>query len=395
MQTQRSKADFPKPLQQWYETILRYLPSLSRPQARVLAMWSFSLVVTKRIGVSSNANFLASYLDQDEGALRQRLREFYWEAEQKRGKKRRELEVTRVFPDLLRWVLSLWSPEQKQLVLAMDATTHKDVFVVLSIHVVYRSCAIPIAWAILPGNQPGSWKPYWQALFHHLKGSIPADWRVIVLADRGLYAAWLFHAIKETGWHPFLRINPDGKFKIEEGDWQELQAFLSEPGQQRMAKVTCFKRDSVDATLFARWNQEYESPWYILTDMPAQEAEIAWYGMRTWIESGYRDLKRDGWQWQSTRMTKPQRAERVWLVMAVAMLWVLNAGSAMEDNHLRGKTNSLKDKAASSEESDVDIVRIISCFLRGLNTILAMLLKGSELTLTYFPAMRWPSTVPT
>lgn len=28
-----------------------------------------------------------------------------------------------------------------------------------------------------------------------------------MLADRGLYAHWLFEAIRRNGWHPFLRIN--------------------------------------------------------------------------------------------------------------------------------------------------------------------------------------------
>jgi hypothetical protein len=29
----------------------------------------------------------------------------------------------------------------------------------------------------------------------HLEGSIPAEWQVLVLADRGLSARWLFQAI--------------------------------------------------------------------------------------------------------------------------------------------------------------------------------------------------------
>ena len=35
---------------------------------------------------------------------------------------------------------------------------------------------------------------------------------MIVLADRGLYARWLFRRIMRLGWHPFLRINTGGPF---------------------------------------------------------------------------------------------------------------------------------------------------------------------------------------
>ena len=393
MKERKSQTDFPKPLQQWFEIVQENLPSLTRPQARVLAMWSFSLVMTKRIGLTSNANFLASYLEQDENTLRQRLREWYWSAEQKRGAKRQELEVTRVFPDLLGWVLRLWPPDHKWLVLAMDATTHKDIFVVLAIHVVYRCCAIPVAWKILPGNQPGSWKPHWQALFDYLQGVVPADWCVIVLADRGLYAPWLFQTIQKSGWHPFLRINVDGKFKIGEGDWQDLQAFLPQPGQ-RSAQVTCFKKNSVQATLLARWTQGYEEPWYILTDMSEKEAEPGWYSFRTWIESGFRDLKHDGWQWQYTRITDPKRAERIWLVMAIAMLWALNEGGQKEDaSSQRKETSNEKAKDASQPWSQT-FTRTISCFLRGLNAILAKLLKGHDISLTRFAPVPWLSAAP-
>jgi len=309
MKEQQSQTNFPKPLQQWIEIVHENLPSLTLPQARVLAMWSFSLVITKRVGVTTNANFLAEYLEQDENTLRQRLREWYWDAEQKRGAKRQELDVARVFPDLLRWVLRLWPPDSKQLVLTMDATTHKDIFVVLSIHVVYRCCAIPIAWKILPGNQPGAWKPHWQALFELLKGVVPADRRVIVLADRGLYAPW-------------------------------------------------------------------------------------WYGFRTWIESGYRDIKRDGWQWQYTRITEPKRAERIWLIMAIAMLWVLNEGGHAEE------ASSPRKEAPPEEDNDAPqpvgkpFARIISCFLQGLNAILAKLLKGHDIVLRRFAPVQWYSVAP-
>jgi len=36
---------------------------------------------------------------------------------------------------------------------------------------------------------------------------------VIVLADRGLYAQWLFAAIQALGWHPLLRVNAGGTFR--------------------------------------------------------------------------------------------------------------------------------------------------------------------------------------
>jgi hypothetical protein len=175
-------------LRQWVATVSGYLSHLSKPQATVLALWSFGMVMTKSCGLTTVGGFLASLLGQKDNTVRQRLREWFRDAEDKRGDQRQEIDVSTCFVALLRWILSLWPSEEKRLALAMDATTLAQLFTVLAISVVYRGCAIPIAWVVLPAATKGAWKEHWLALFQHLQGSIPADWTVIVLADRGLYA---------------------------------------------------------------------------------------------------------------------------------------------------------------------------------------------------------------
>ena len=44
-----------------------------------------------------------------------------------------------------------------------------------------------------------------------------------MLADRGLYAKWLFEAIVELKWHPFLRVNSQGWFRPD--NWYHWQPF--------------------------------------------------------------------------------------------------------------------------------------------------------------------------
>src|SRR5438093_774443 len=48
-----------------------------------------------------------------------------------------------------------------------------------------------------------------------------------------------------------------------------------------------------------------------------------WYGLRAWIEQGFKITKRAGWQWQRTQMTKPERAARLWLVSVFRRGWHL------------------------------------------------------------------------
>src|SRR6266699_3152548 len=51
------------------------------------------------------------------------------------------------------------------------------------------------------------------------------------------------------------------------------------------------------------------------------------YGLRGWIECGFKDGKRGGWNWQRCRSRQPERVERLWLAMAVATLITVGGGS--------------------------------------------------------------------
>src|SRR5439155_153448 len=91
-------------------------------------------------------------MKRKEQTVRQQLREWYYDTPRKRGPKRQALHVETCFAPLLGWVVSWW--QGTQLALAIDATTLGERFVVLAVSVVYRGCAIPVAWAsLLPATR--------------------------------------------------------------------------------------------------------------------------------------------------------------------------------------------------------------------------------------------------
>ncbi len=182
-------------LYQWTQLISTRLPELRGPQAEVLAAWSFATVIVGTCGRSSVAAFLSELLDKKPAAVRQQLREWYCEPAAKRGAHRQTLPVGMCFGALLRWVLTWWPAEEHQLAVALDATRLGNRFTVLAVCVVYRACAIPIAWTVLPATQPGAWKKHWLALLRLVDQQVPTTWTVIALTDRGLYAPWLFRAL--------------------------------------------------------------------------------------------------------------------------------------------------------------------------------------------------------
>jgi hypothetical protein len=298
-------------LNSWIAIVSNKLPHLSQPQTKVLGMWSFGIGMMQSAGLTTVAVFLAELLEHKENTVRQRLREWYKDAGDKKGNQRQELDVTKCFAPLLRWIISEWDGQNKQLPLGMDATTLGQRFTVLAISVLVRGCAIPVAWKVVTATAPGAWKPHWLELLERLQNVVPLDWTVIVTADRGLYANWLYEKIVQLGWHPFLRINIGGQFcPIGETQFRSLSTIVPTVGSNWCGQVTCFKTNPLNCTLLARWDEGYEDPWLIVTDLPSHLADVNWYGMRSWIECGFKDTKRGGLDWHLTKITDPKRAER-------------------------------------------------------------------------------------
>src|ERR671932_2186252 len=153
----------PAQVLRWQQIVSTYLPHLSRPQVTVLALWSLGLILAHSCGLTTVATVLAYLLARSERTTREQLRDWYREAPAKngakQGRKRRTLDVTACFAPLLRWVLAWWPADHPRLVLAMDASTLGQRFTVLAISVVYRGCAIPVAWVVVEATRKGAWRP--------------------------------------------------------------------------------------------------------------------------------------------------------------------------------------------------------------------------------------------
>jgi hypothetical protein len=383
-------------IDQWQSTIMQHLPHLSKPQATVLALWSVGMVLAQSCALTAVSAIIAAVAGRKENTLRQRLREWYYEAPAKRGPRRQTLQVETCFAPLLGWIISWW--QGTQLALALDAPTLGTRFVVLAISVVYRGCAIPVAWVILPANQKHAWRGDWLRLLRRLWRVVPGHWTVIVLADRGLYAPWLFRRIVKLGWHPFLRINTGGTFRpAGTACFRPLRTFVPQPGTRWQGRGTAFARKArrLECTLLACWEAQYKDPWLILTDLAPEASEAGWYGLRAWIEQGFKLTKRAGWQWHRTRMTDPTRAARLWLAVAVATLWLVSIGGIVDATIPEGTLPDVTGQCPGYRRPRrATRWRLVSVFRRGWITLLGTLLRHDPLPTGYFVPEPWPVSQP-
>ncbi len=70
---------------------------------------------------------------------------------------RGDIDVTLCWIPWLAWILGGW--EGRQLAIAADATSLGCRFVLLAVRIVYRGCAVPVAWKDLKAQEKHTWKP--------------------------------------------------------------------------------------------------------------------------------------------------------------------------------------------------------------------------------------------
>lgn len=314
----------------WKDQVVKHFVNsgvLSKPQAFVLAAVSCGIALAGRCALPAVAKKLP-FLGGENTVL-QRLKYWLRNGREKRTPGEPEVDVRLTFRPLIRWILSIF--HSLHLPLAIDATTLRDDLAVLAVCLLYRGTAIPLAWACLKANRKKAWMPIILDLLQRISEAIPRSHYVLVLTDRGLYSPRLYKRIKRYGWHPLMRINGQGQFKPRYRPARPIKSFLPGPGYQWRGRGRAFKNHPIRCTLVAVWLEGQEEPWFLITDLGPCRVQAAWYGLRMWVEEGFRVLKSIGWQWQKSRITKPQRAERLWLALALASTWILAYGTWAED----------------------------------------------------------------
>ncbi len=320
---------FPSEWYQMHQTIAQHFPDLRPAQQGGLTLWVYGTVLAQ--SACQNAVITALVGLGFWNGLRQHLREWLYSGPDKARPCNTQVEVALCFAPLLRWLLSWW--QGNHLALAIDATLHRDQVCALVISVLYRGNAIPVAWHILPANKKGPWILPIVDLLQLLGPTVPQTMTVLVLTDRGLWSPRLWREITALGWHPLMRVKGNTTFQPLGGRRQPASRLIPGPGYAWVGRGTAFRQPKVRrcGTLLVVWGPNQQEPWLVLTDLSPGDVGVCWYGLRVWIELGFRALKGVGWQWQHSRRTDPDRVSRHWLVLAVATLWVLAYGTRAED----------------------------------------------------------------
>jgi hypothetical protein len=210
----------------------------------------------------------------------------------------------------------------------MDRTMINDTINLLHITVAYGGRALPLGWVRVPHDGNSDLKLQ-QQLLTWFKECLPEWAPATIIADRE------FHSIHLATWiEKKLRLNFVLRIKAGTrveylGDWYEAGDLAGRGRTQiwKSVKVTMDRKASHRVNLVTVWDRKEPEPWLLITNLADAEKAREIYAERFWIEEMFSDHKSRGLNLESTRLTDPDRIERLLVAVTLAYLWIMEVGA--------------------------------------------------------------------
>jgi Transposase DDE domain len=237
---------------------------------------------------------------------------------------------TYLYGRLIQVALADW--QDAVLYLSFDTTMLWDQFCVMRLTVVYRGRAIPVIWRVLKHGSSSVKFVVYQDLLAKAAKRLPADAKIVFLADRGFGDYKLMRYLRsELKWHYRIRVKSNHWVWRRGKGWQQLSRFHLNRGESLMLhSVKQFKRHSVDGVYLALARElEQGTLWLIVSSEPTTLQTLQEYGYRFSIEENFLDDKSNGFEWEDSGLRCPLALSRLCLVTAVATLYLTLQGTAV------------------------------------------------------------------
>lgn len=247
---------------------------------------------------------------------------------------------------------------RKEIKVTMDWTdfdTNSQTTIFLNM-VTSHGRATPLLWKTHDKNKlKDSKNDYEDEILLRLKNALPPDVKVTILADRGFFDTKLFRFLEEElGFEYFIRVRNNVLITDEAGMTQSAAEWVPQNGRTKVLRDVTITADDYPIELVAiKHEKGMKAPWCIVgsdKDVSGSE-QIRWYAKRWGCEPFFRDSKdlHFGMGLDATRVSNPEKRDRIFLIGALATILLTFLGAASEkiglDKYL--KVNTSKKRTVS------------------------------------------------
>jgi len=236
--------------------------------------------------------------------------------------------VDDLYGPIIRAAIASWG--ETLLYLALDTSVLPGGYCQLRLSIIYRGRAVPLAWLVIEHPSSSVSFERYKLLLDKAALLLPAGGKVVLLADRGFVDTRLMAYLhKDLKWHYRIRVKGNLTFY---SNGQRLSPVQLRPaaGEARFfAEVSITKKQYGPVTLAVGRAHDSKERWLLLSDEAPDAAIFQEYSLRFDIEQSFLDDKSGAFELEDTDLQGAQVLTRLYLVVALATLYLVAQGVAV------------------------------------------------------------------
>ena len=199
----------------------------------------------------------------------------------------------------------------------------------LMVSLAYRRRSVPIAWTwvkYVRGHSSG----YKQlALLSYIRQLIPEEARVILVGDTEFGSVKVLKKLDNWHWFYVLRQKTDTLVLAQGSNhWKAFGSFVQKAGQSVWLENACYTgAKKYRVNLLVYWKVGEKEPWCLATNLPDSKSALRYYKRRVWIEEMFGDMKKHGFDLESSMLRSFLRLSRLTLAVAFLYAWMISTGA--------------------------------------------------------------------
>jgi hypothetical protein len=210
--------------------------------------------------------------------------------------------------------------------LVMDGSLVGRGCIALMLSVVYHGRALPLCWVVIEGKKGHFPQDLHCALLAQVHKIMPAGATVCFLGDGEFDGTELQDALQQYGWQYVCRTASN--ITLTAYGVRFHVADLGPPRGEMLAVTPCLMTAELygPVSILAVWEQQYEQPLYLVTNMADLDAAVQHYRKRPQIETFFSDQKSRGFHMHKSHLSDPKRVCRLLIASCLAYLWIVYLG---------------------------------------------------------------------
>jgi hypothetical protein len=218
-------------------------------------------------------------------------------------------------------------------VLLLDDTQKTDQCTLSMLALAYAGRALPLAWCRWSGKLHGGYWKQIDQLLEQAQRLLPPHVQPVVLADRGLASPMLVKLVHQRGWDFLVRVQRDTTLRTQRSTRASPRLHLGElvtrPGAPSITlDGWVFSAHPIWAHTAAVWRAGHKEAWLLVSNLDLGTGLADLYAQRMQVEALFRDAKSGGFEWELSRVLRPDRAERLLLGLMLAVWCAVLLGEA-------------------------------------------------------------------